>query len=113
MFYATPQTFFIDMAKGRVDATDIVLVIVGEFAGVDIKISLESLTQVDLRRHRRGSQGLWKPFLRSMYRLPSSRQPILPHCCLDGHPGKDHGKGSRGGGQAAYQSDRDSRGRIA
>ena len=34
VFYATTQTFFIDMAKGRVDATDIVLVIVGEFAGV-------------------------------------------------------------------------------
>ena len=30
VFYATPQTFLIDMAKKRIDASDIVLVIVGQ-----------------------------------------------------------------------------------
>lgn len=31
VFYATPQTFFIDMAKKRIDPLDIVLIIIGKF----------------------------------------------------------------------------------
>jgi ERCC4-related helicase len=39
VFYATPQTFLIDMAKGRLDPADIVLVIVGKSVGLSTSLS--------------------------------------------------------------------------
>jgi hypothetical protein len=39
VFYATPQTFLIDMAKGRLDPADIVLVIVGKHVGLSKSLS--------------------------------------------------------------------------